>query len=258
MWLLVLAAGLTAAWLVAHAERRLPREHRLLTPAQIWIGFCLVFLGGLLGARLLYVIQYWEVFRHVPQEILAVWLPGKVWYGGFLGGALAGLVYLRCQHLSFLRASDHVFPFVALAHGISRIGCFFNQCCVGTPTTGWLAVQYPNAQQPVVPVQLLESAALILLYLVLRTLQRPAILGRPGLVFGIYLLGYATVRWILEFWRAGQPMIFGVWTVQQLISLGVWLAGMLLAIRWVRVRQAVAAASHDERVELSAPVGVSQ
>jgi phosphatidylglycerol:prolipoprotein diacylglycerol transferase len=237
MWPLVaLATSLTAAWLIAYAERRVPCEHRLLTPAQIWIGFCFVLLGGLLGGRLLFVIQHWEAFLHVP--------PGKVWYGGFLGGALAGFVYLRCQHLSFLRASDHVIPFVALAHGFSRIGCFVRQCCVGTPTTGWLAIQYPNTPQPVVPVQLLESAALILLYLCLRTLQTPALLRRPGLVFGVYLLGYATVRFLLEFWRANQPMVFGVWTVQQLISLGVWLVGIALVIRWVRVRPAVAAAWH--------------
>jgi phosphatidylglycerol:prolipoprotein diacylglycerol transferase len=246
MWFLVLVLGawLSGTWLAAHAERRLPPERRLLTSAQIWIGSGLVFLAGLLGARLFYMIQHWEAFRHAPLGVFAIWLHGRVWYGALLGGALAGFLYVvRSQRLPFLGASDHVIPFVALGHALGRIGCFLDGCCRGKFTTSWFGVPVPgDPTMLVVPVQLLESAALVLLYVALRRLQTPALLRRPGLVFGVYLLGYATVRFLLEFWRAHQPMVFGVWTVQQLISLGVWLVGMALVAHWVRVRPTVAVA----------------
>ena len=95
----------------------------------------------------------------------------------------------------------------------------------------WFAVQFPGHPAPVVPTQLLESASLIALYLGLRNLQTPATLRHPGRLFGTYLIGYGAIRWILEFWRADQPLVWGGWTLHQVVSVALALVGLGLVLR---------------------------
>src|SRR3989338_7893657 len=81
---MMVAAFVTATWLASRAADRLTAPQRALSPAQIVDLFCLAMLGGVLGARLFFVVQHWEVFVREPLEIPAIWHGGLGWYGGWL------------------------------------------------------------------------------------------------------------------------------------------------------------------------------
>lgn len=228
------AALLISTWLASHRVRQLPPELRAISPAQCADFACLSLLGGLLAGRLFYVILQWEAFRQFPQEIPAIWHGGLVWYGGFAGGLLAAWLYTRAKRLAFLRVIDHWIPFLTLGHAIGRVGCFLNGCCYGLPTPAWFGVTFPGQEAAVIPAQLFEAAGLTVLYVFLRRLQRPALPGRPGTLFSLYLIGYASLRFFMEFLRGDQATWWAGLTLQQLISVAAFLSGW--ALLW-RVRR---------------------
>ena len=228
----VVAVGLARA--AAHDPRTLPalNEAAVLDWA-VWAMF-----GGIIGGRLLYVLLNPTPYKVNPLEIVALWHGGLIWYGGLAGGVFATWWWLARRRVGFLRGADQLIPFVALGHAIGRIGCFANGCCGGVPTDGWWGVTFPGSVQPVVPTQLLESAALVTLYFLLRALQRPDMLQRPGRIFGAYLIGYGLIRWALECWRTNERLLFG-WTLSQGISALLVVIGVVLVTRWQPRRPAL-------------------
>jgi phosphatidylglycerol:prolipoprotein diacylglycerol transferase len=224
--LMLVVAFLVAAGFAARAVRVLPAGRRPLSPEQAVDVTCAALLGGLIGGRLFYVARSWEAFAERPLDILAVWHGGLIWYGGFLGGVLAGWLYIRAQRLSFLRVADHLIPFAAIGHAIGRVGCFLNGCCYGRPTESWCGVVFPQQGTPVLPTQLFEAAGLAALYPLLRSAQRRS--GtRPGDVLGVYLVAYGLLRFAIEFLRGDQTAAWAGLTLQQLISIGMMIIGMI-------------------------------
>ena len=134
---------------------------------------------------------------------------------------------MRMRRRPLLRAIDQLIPFVALGHGIGRIGCFLNGCCYGKPTEAWYGV----GQR--IPTQLIEAALLVGFYGLLRALQRPTMLRQPGRLFGIYLVSYALIRFLVEYARGDQTLLWNLWTLPQLMSLVAALVGLFLIIRSV-------------------------
>ncbi len=226
---MLVVAFLTATWFATRAAHQVPLPFRAINaePLVDFISFSL--LGGIVGARLFYIALQWDYFKQFPQELPAIWHGGLVWYGGFLGGLVAGWWYVRAQRLNFLRVLDQFIPFGAFAHAIGRIGCFLNGCCYGRPTQSWCGVRFPGHPEPLIPTQLIEAAGLLLLFLMLRRLQRPSLLSRTGWIFGSYLIGYGTLRFGVEFFRGDQTPFWCGMTLQQLVSLGIiFVGGMLL------------------------------
>lgn len=221
----MVTAFVTATWLASRAARQHPSQAAI--GAEPLVDFLSVsLLGGILGGRLLYVALDWSVFRDAPWEALALWHGGLIWYGGLFGGLAASWLYTRAKRLPWLRVMDQLIPFIALGHAIGRIGCFFNGCCYGRPTTAWCGVLLPGHPTPVMPTQLMESAGLVVLFVVLRALQEPAVLRMPGRLFGGYLIGYGLLRFGVEFLRGDQLPWWGGLTLPQGISLGLILAGL--------------------------------
>ena len=110
-------------------------------PAERFQDFVLwIFVGGLIGARLLYMIQY---AHHFPDRsllgllgaFLKIWEGGIVFYGSVVGGVLAyGLFYwvvLRRLSISTWQLADVVAPLIAVGIAIGRLGCWLNGCCWG-------------------------------------------------------------------------------------------------------------------------------
>lgn len=192
-------------------------------------------VAGVVGARLLYVIQNWSAqFRDNPAEIIRIDHGGLVFYGGFILGTLIIVVLSRVRKFPLGEYADLVAPALALAHAFGRVGCFLNGCCFGRVWHGPLAVTYPPGSEvmrtqyrqgmfpldivervreyladpagsapasclPVFPVQLLESAAnLAILALLLLVEKR---LPRRGQLFAVYLVLYAASRLADEFLR---------------------------------------------------------
>jgi phosphatidylglycerol:prolipoprotein diacylglycerol transferase len=101
------------------------------------LGF-VALISGIVGARLFYVLQFWEKdFAHQPNPLLAalnVTAGGLVFYGGFLLAVLAALVYLIWARHSIRLYLDILAPSLMVGLAFGRMGCFLNGCCWGAPT----------------------------------------------------------------------------------------------------------------------------
>ncbi len=119
---------LLCVWFLGWRARRtgtnLPRE-------RIQDLVIVVFLGGLLGARLTYMIQYGVPLR----QIFRIWEGGIVLYGGIVTGMIAFLLFyhyfLKKAGVSIWRLADIAGPGLALGIALGRVGCFLNGCCYG-------------------------------------------------------------------------------------------------------------------------------
>ena len=87
--------------------------------------------GGLIGARLLYVITFWEAeFSGQPwTHLFNIRQGGLVFYGGFIGAVLMGMIYLRKNRLPSLKMADALAHSIALGHAFGRLGCLMTGCC---------------------------------------------------------------------------------------------------------------------------------
>lgn len=95
-------------------------------------------ISGIVGARLLYVVQFWEKdFAHQPNPLMAalnVTSGGLVFYGGFLLAVICALVYLTWAKHSVRLYLDILAPSLMIGLAFGRMGCFLNGCCWGAPT----------------------------------------------------------------------------------------------------------------------------
>ncbi len=174
-------------------------------------------VSGFVGARIFYVIQFWDYFRTSPFDVVKIWEGGIVLYGGLIGGVLGFSVFILIKRLPFLVLLDLFVPGMALAQGFGRIGCFFNGCCYGKATNVPWAVSFPFLDHPVHPTQLYEatfcfSLALFLLFL---WRKRPSI----GTVSFAYFTLYPVGRFLIEFFRGDNARIFLNLTLSQWISI---------------------------------------
>jgi len=217
------------------ASRRGVRDG--LDPAAIQdLGVWLI-IGSIVGARILYVISYWkEDFAGKPwTDVFMVQRGGLVFYGGFIGATLAGILYAKRKKLAIWKLADTLAPSISLGYFFGRLGCLMNGCCYGRPTDLPWGIQFPpgtpgNATYPerVHPTQLYESFLGLALYGALAWLYRRK--KFDGQVFATYLICYAVLRACVENFRGDYPVHYlGGWaTPAQLVSLGILAAGLLL------------------------------
>lgn len=116
----------------------------------------IALLGGVIGARAMYVWHYWEQFY--PREsvgqliigILGVWNGGLEVYGGVIAVVVSVLLYLALTRRSIRWYLDIMAPSAALGMAIGRIGCFLNGCCWGGECDLPWAVRFPYGSNAVV------------------------------------------------------------------------------------------------------------
>lgn len=236
----LVAAALVAGLMVA---ARLAR-HQGLHPDRAWDLGILAILCGIVGAKLLFVVQNWQYYGAHPREIfsLGVLQSGGVFYGGVLA-ALGGTVwYMRRHGLPWLKTADAFAPGLALGHAVGRLGCFSAGCCYGRPTSlPWgVTFTHPLAAQvsgtplgvPLHPTQLYEAALEVATFFVLLWIFRHR--HADGQVMGSYLFIYGFARYFLEFLRGepqGLTFFSGSLTLMQAISLLLVVAGGALWLR---------------------------
>ena len=152
-FMLALGVGVSLILIMRKARKEGIDEEAVLDLTIITV------LSGLIGARLFYVFFYdWEYYRLNPLQILDFRNEGLVWYGAFILGAAAALLYVRIKRLSFWRTFDLFAPYLALGYAFGRIGCFLNGCCFGTPTDLPWGVVFPGLDAvPRHPAQLYST-----------------------------------------------------------------------------------------------------
>jgi len=198
-----------------------------------------LIVGAVLGARTLYVVSYWrEEFAGRPlSEIFMIQHGGLVYYGGFIGAALACIIYARLKKLPLWKLADVVTPSIALGYIFGRIGCLLNGCCYGRVCTLPWAIHFPPSHEThgvsLHPTQLYDAVLNAGLYAGLAWLYRRK--KFDGQVFAVYLLCYAVTRSFVEYFRGDYTPehLFAGLTPGQLVSVGIFAAGSILY--WKRI-----------------------
>ncbi len=230
----LLLAVAYAKWLVRKEEFWQPGKPSM-TPEQLDDFMIWAMLGVVLGGRLGYVLFYnAPYYLSHPAQILTVWKGGMSFHGGFLGVIVASWLFCRRRGVRLDRLLDLAAASVPIALFLGRIANFVNGELWGRPTDVPWAFVFPGAgPQPRHPSQLYEAALEgLLLFLLLHVLIRKGALARPGLVAGVFCIGYGVSRIIVEFFRepdaqigylAGGWLTMGMLLSLPLIAVGGWL-----------------------------------
>jgi phosphatidylglycerol:prolipoprotein diacylglycerol transferase len=203
-----------------------------------------MLLGGLVGSKLLLMVAEPEYGQDWHNLLSIDFLrSGGVWYGGFLGGLLTGVLLIRRYRLPLWKVTDAFAPGVALGQAIGREGCFAAGCCWGRPTGVPWGVEFGELAHRITgvpvgvhlhPTQLYESFAALLLFLFLYRLHRRK--RFDGQVVGAYAVLYGLTRFAIEFFRDDpRGDILGLTTLthlstSQLISLVVVAGGLVFLL----------------------------
>ncbi len=227
-----LALGMLAGITMARSEAR----RYQLDPDRIMDICFYVIIAAIVGSRLFYVLTNPSFYIHHPLEIFKIWTGGLVFYGGFVGAALAAVFYLRLHPLPLGKVADIAAVAVPLGHFFGRIGCFFAGCCYGGACEKPWAIIFRNPDSlaplniPLHPTQLYESSANLMIFfaiLAFRHLKR-----FDGQLFLIYIILYGISRTIIEMFRGDfrGMFFFKIFSISQIIAIAFVIGSLILLI----------------------------
>ena len=243
--LMLMVAFLMGGWLIA----RQLRESQLREDYAADIVAAAV-IGGIVGAKLWYV-----ALTQDPGALFS--RGGLVWYGGFIGGALAVMLNGWRLKVPLRWTMQIAAPALAAAYALGRVGCFLVNDDYGRPTSLPWGMRFPEGLPPstagnlhqlfgipvqqgidpstvlaVHPTQLYEVIIMLIAFAVLWSLRKK---GHPiGWLFGLYLVFAGVERFLVEIVRAKDDRFLGPFTLAQLTSALIVAIGVVLLTAWRR------------------------
>jgi phosphatidylglycerol---prolipoprotein diacylglyceryl transferase len=231
----MLAAVLVALALTLREARRKGLATGPIIDMALW-----VMIGGVVGARLMHVVDRWSYYAAHPLQIIAVQNGGLAILGGIIGGAAVVIFVCWRQGLPALRLFDVAAPAIVLGQAIGRFGCLINGDAVGPAVNGGPSITYlhPGAMAPQLgvayqPTFLYEQIWDFAVFAVLWMLRRRV--TTDGQLFALYLGLYGIGKFALTFLRTENVWFWG-FQEAQLLSLGLIAAAVVLAA-WSSARR---------------------
>ncbi len=234
--IMVATATIVGVWLALREARRKGLPTEKIADLAVWI-----IVSGFVGARLLHVIDRWDLYAANPMSILAIQNGGLAILGAVLGGTLAGVVGAWRMGLPVFRLSDAVAPGLILGQGIGRFACLFTGDSVGPATDGTWGIVYLNpgamvpqlgvAYQPTFMYEQLGDFAIFAVIWLLR-----GRLTRDGSLFALYLGLYGLNKFAITFLRTETIWFWGLQEAQ-LLAIG----ALATAIAWALLGRATPA-----------------
>jgi len=191
----------------------------------------MILLGGIIGARLWFVILNYDYYLRYPSEIVQIWLGGQSIQGGLIGGTIASAFYCRNtkKFLYYFSAIACVLP---LAQAIGRWGNFFNEEAFGSVTDLPWKLYISHTGQFHHPTFLYEAIWNLIVFITMLFLNKYFYKDTYDSRFDLrliaaYLMLYSTGRLIIESIRTDSEMIgiFPAASVLSIIAIGI--AGIL-------------------------------
>ena len=243
--LLTFVAVALAVVLVARWGRREGIIADTVYSVAVW-----AVLGGIVGARLVHVIDRWDFYGDNLSQVYAVWQGGIAIYGAIIGGFLGGATYVWINHhfgrlkaLSVGHLADITAPAILIAQAVGRIGDIINGEHIAKITDlpwGYI-YSHPlspsneryglTASHPAVAYELLWDLAVLAVIWRLRGRLRP-----HGMLFAVYGMLYALGRFFIQFLRLDKEWFAGLQEahVLSIIVLAVTVSLLASRARWVR------------------------
>ncbi|PYP42672.1 MAG: hypothetical protein DMD43_02050 [Gemmatimonadetes bacterium] len=241
--IMMMAGFLTGGWLIARELRARGWNHDYA--ADITVA---AVIGGVLGAKLWYVAATGDLSSMFSRG-------GLVWYGGFLGGALAVLANGARLKVPLRWTLEVTAPALPAAYALGRVGCFMVGDDYGQASTLPWSVKFPQGLPPttagamahdfsaplqagvspdtllaVQPTQLYEVLLMTAVFMLLWRLRGHT--RSTGWLFAAYLVLAGSERFLVEFVRAKEDMLpIGI-TLAQVMALGLVTLGGILLAKW--------------------------
>ena len=231
--------GIIAGWFYARAiisSERLWGAPAPLTVTDFDDFVIWITLGIILGGRIGYVLFYnFAHFAADPIEILELWNGGMSFHGGVLGCTAAIVLFALRRKIPVLSLGDVTAAVAPIGLFLGRIANFINGELWGRPTDVPWAMVFPRGGPlPRHPSQLYEAALEgVLLFIVLALLVRFGALKRPGVVTGVFAIGYGVARITCEFFREPDIQLGFLWgglTMGMLLCIPLILAGIAVLV----------------------------
>ena len=184
---------------------------------------------SIIFARLYYVIFNLDYYLEDPLEIINIKNGGLAIYGGILGAVIAILIYATKNKMHVLNIFDICVPYLALGQAIGRWGNFFNKEAHGIETNNIfrMGIVENGIYMEVHPTFLYESICDFILVLILINFRKHK--KYDGQLTLIYLLGYSSVRFIIEGLRT-DSLMFGNIRISQLISVLIFIVSLIILL----------------------------
>ena len=258
--LLTFIAVATAVFLVGRWAKKEGMVTDAVYSVAVW-----AIIGGIIGTRVLHVIDFWGFYQDNPARIIQIWGGGITIFGAILGGFLGGAGYMLIRnHQRFLdlwnnyirlgklekaplpsigRLADLTTPAILIAMIIGRIGDIINGEHISKLTSlSWGFIyshpdspsnaQYGSAaSHPAVVYEMMLDAAILLALWPLRNRLRP-----PGMLFAMYLASYSIGKFLISFLRLDKEWVLGLREAQfvALVVLAITIPLLISKAQFVR------------------------
>lgn len=188
-------------------------------------------LGIILGGRIGYVLFYAPEMIIHPLQILRLWDGGMSFHGGVIGTSIGLILFSRQHKLDWLRVHDYLACCVPFGLFFGRLANFVNGELYGKPSNAPWAIIFPRTGDDIArhPSQLYEAGleGVLLFALLWFCFWRTKMRYDPGKLVGIFLAGYGTARFIVEFFREPDEQLRDFATATGL-HMGQWLCVPML------------------------------
>jgi phosphatidylglycerol:prolipoprotein diacylglycerol transferase len=192
-------------------------------PDFAWVMVIVAVIGGILGAKIHYLIIHPEAW---PENLWSG--RGLVWFGGMFGALLLAAIVTLLSKERLMVVADGAGFAMATGYAVGRLGCFLVGDDYGKPTDLPWGMAFPKGSPPVdVPVhptQLYEILASLLIFALLLWVISPRV-KREGTIFFIYVILAGVERFLVEFVRTNPAVALGL-TQQQWISIALFVLGI--------------------------------
>lgn len=228
--------GLLFAWrYMVHLSARPPQvaSREAIDDFLVWATLGVV-VGGRIGYTLFYNFDYYAAN---PLAVLQVWKGGMSFHGGVLGVIVSGFIFVKRRNIPALRFADIVACATPVGLMLGRLANFINGELYGRASDVPWAMVFPRGGPAARhPSQLYEATLEgLVLFCVLYVLSRSqAIRSRPGVLTGVFMIGYAIARTIVELFRqpdAHLGVLAAGLTMGQWLSLPMIVGGIYLIVR---------------------------
>ncbi len=184
---------------------------------------------SMIFARLYYVIFNLDYYLNNPLEIINIRNGGLAIYGGIIGAVITIGIYSKIKKMNILNIFDICVPYLVLGQAIGRWGNFFNKEAHGIETNNIfrMGIVENGIYMEVHPTFLYESICDFILFLILINFRKHK--KYDGQLTLIYLLGYSSVRFIIEGLRT-DSLMFGNIRISQLISVLIFIVSLIILL----------------------------
>ena len=190
-----------------------------------------VVLGGRLGEVLFWNPSYY--FSN-PLEILKVWHGGMSFHGGLIGGVIACYFFCRKKKISFWKMADIVVIPAMFFWALGRLANFVNGELYGPVTSVSWCVNFPNVEGCRHPYQIyafLEQ--MVIGFFLVFLYSKEKVRKKEGLLFWTFIMLAGLGRFVVDFWRVDEAMIW-LLSVGQWLSLVMFVIGLVFVVRLLR------------------------